>query len=76
MMMNENSVVDAIRDLGRIMIALSDRIESKADAIRRLDAMSIPPSRIASFLSIKLNDVTSVIHRERKRSNSQKKGRG
>jgi hypothetical protein len=65
--MNDVTTTDAIYDLARVIVATSGKFESKSEAIRRLNEFAIPPSRIAAILAMKLNDVTSVIARERKR---------
>lgn len=65
--MSETTTVDAIYDLARVMVAVSGNFESKSEAVRRLNEFSIPPVRIASILAMKLNDVTSVLARERKK---------
>lgn len=59
-------VVDAINDLTRVTIALSGKLETKADAIRKLYELSIPPARIATILAIQPKDVHSVITRAKK----------
>lgn len=61
-------VVEAINDLTRVTIALSGSFSSKSDAIRRLAELSIPPSRIATILAVKINDVTSVLSKAKKTS--------
>jgi uncharacterized protein (DUF2336 family) len=60
-------IVDAINDLTRVTIALSDRFQSKSEAIRTLNELSIPPSRIASILAMQPKDVTSILIREKKK---------
>lgn len=65
--MNEVSTTEAIYDLARVIVAVSGKFESKADAVRRLDEFAIPPSRIASILAIKVNDVTSTLAKAKKR---------
>lgn len=66
--MRENDrVTEAIHDLTRVVIALSGKVGSISDAVRKLDEMNIPPSRIASILGIPLKDVTSRTARDRKR---------
>lgn len=61
----ENSLLTAVSDLTRVMLALHGNGESRSEMIRRLDSVSIKPARIASLLSIKLNDVTSALHKMR-----------
>ena len=62
-----NEVIDAIRDLTRVTLALSDSFGSKAETIRKLNELSIPPSRIAAILSMNLKDVTSSLAKAKKR---------
>jgi hypothetical protein len=73
--MNDKAVVEAIQDLSRITIALSDKVGSKSDAVRKLDSLAIPASRIAAIMAMKLNDVTSLISKERRRQTGKSKGR-
>ena len=65
--MANQDIVDAINDLTRVTIALSDRFQSKSEAIRTLNELSIPPSRIASILAMQPKDVTSILIREKKK---------
>jgi DNA-directed RNA polymerase subunit F len=64
--MSERDIVDAINDLSRIILAVNG-IVSKSDAIRRLNSLSIPPSRIADILSMDQKDVTSVLSKDKKK---------
>lgn len=66
----QNEVVVAIRDLTRVIIATSERFESKADAIRQLEKMGIAPARIGRILDIPTKHVTSVISRAKKKDNN------
>jgi len=66
-MKEPNDIVDAIQDLTRVTLALSDSFGSKAETIRRLNDLSIPPSRIAAILHMNLNDVTSTLSKAKKR---------
>ena len=43
------AVVDAVHDLTRVLIATQGNFGSKADVIRRLADLSIPPTRIATI---------------------------
>lgn len=61
-------VVDAIHDLTRVMIATQGQFGSKADVVRRLADLSIPPVRIAAILAIPQNQVHSVLTKARKRT--------
>jgi len=65
--MNEVTTIDAIYDLARVCVAIGGKFESKAEAVRRLDEFSIPPSRIATILAMKLNDVTSILAKAKKK---------
>jgi DNA-directed RNA polymerase specialized sigma24 family protein len=67
-------VVDAILDLTRITLATSERFESRADAIRQLSEMSVPPARLAAIFNIPTKDVTSVLSRARKKAKEQTNG--
>ena len=65
------AVVDAIHDLTRVLIATQGQFDSKADTVRRLADLSIPPSRIAAILAIPQNQVHSVLTKARKRTKSE-----
>jgi hypothetical protein len=58
--------VAAINDLIRVVIALSGKFGSKSDAIRKLNDLGIPPTRIAAILTMEPKDVTSVISKAKK----------
>ena len=45
-----NEVVDAIHDLTRVIIALNGNFASQAEAVRKLNDLSIPSGRIAAKL--------------------------
>jgi hypothetical protein len=64
------AVVDAIHDLTRVLIATQGQFGSKADVVRRLADLSIPPSRIAAILAIPQNQVHSVLTKARKKTKS------
>ena len=66
--MTEQTVIDALNDLARIVIACDDRIETKADAITRLHMAAVKPSRIAHLLSLPTKDVTSKINKLNKKA--------
>jgi hypothetical protein len=66
-MESDDRVVEAIHDLTRVVMALSGKIESTSDAVRKLTELSIPPSRIAAILAIPLKDVTTRTARDRKK---------
>lgn len=63
-------VVDAIHDLTRVIIATQGQFGSKADVVRRLADLSIPPVRIAAILAMPQNQVHSVLTKARKRTQS------
>jgi hypothetical protein len=63
---------DAILDLTRVSLAVSGKFATKAEAIRKLAELSIPPSRIAAILAMPLPHVTSALSKARK--NEKKKG--
>lgn len=65
-----DQVVEAINDLTRVIVAIHGDYKSKSDAVRALDALSIPPARIAAILAMKPNDVSSVL------AKAKKKGKG
>ena len=71
--MSEQAIVDAINDLTRVTIALSGKMTTKSEAIRKLNELSIPPGRIAAILAMKSPDVASVLAKEKKK---QAKGSG
>jgi hypothetical protein len=66
--MNDVSLTEAVYDLARVVIATNGKFESKSEAVRKLNEFSIPPSRIATILAMKLNNVTSILAQDRKRS--------
>ena len=71
--MSEQQVLaQAITDLARVFIACNDRITSKAEAVRRLNLAAVPPSRIASLLSMPTKDVTSQLSKEKKATGGRK----
>ena len=66
---------EAMTDLARVVIAFSG-ITSKADAIRRMHLVSMPPARIAGLLSMPVNHVTSAINKLNKKSGENGRGKG
>ncbi len=68
---NNDDLVEAIRDLARLQLALNTEFASKSEIIRKLHDLSIPPSRIASFLGMKSKDVASALNK----ANKAKKGK-
>jgi hypothetical protein len=61
-----DEVVEALRDLTRVLLAMNGDFTSKSETVRKLYELSIPPARIASLLSMQLKDVTSVIYKMKK----------
>jgi hypothetical protein len=72
---NENIVVDAINDLTRVTLALYGNGASKSEMIRRLNSMSMSPSRIAALLSMAPKDVTSLVSKLRKGNKGVRKAK-
>jgi hypothetical protein len=70
--MNDESVVEAINDLARIMIAFQGIGSSKSESVRRLHAAGVKQAKIASLLLMATKDVTSLVSKLRK---SDKGGR-
>jgi hypothetical protein len=62
------AVVDAVNDLTRVVIAIQGNFGSKADVVRRLADLSIPPVRIAAILAMPQNQVHSVLTKARKKT--------
>jgi hypothetical protein len=62
------AVVDAVHDLTRVVIATQGNFGSKADVVRRLADLSIPPARIAAILAMPQNQVHSVLTKARKKT--------
>lgn len=62
------AVVDAVNDLTRVVIATQGNFESKADIVRKLSDLSIPPPRIAAILAMPQKDVSSVLAKARKKA--------
>jgi len=63
--MSDESVVEAINDLTRVIIAFNTH-GSKSDAVRRLHMAGIKQARIASLLSMATKDVTSLVSKLRR----------
>lgn len=62
------AVIDAVQDLTRVVISTQGNFGSKADVVRRLADLSIPPARIAVILAMSQNHVTSVLAKARKKN--------
>jgi hypothetical protein len=71
-MESDDQVVEAIHDLTRVVMALSGKVESTSDAVRKMSNLGIPPSRIAAILAIPLKDVTTRTARDRKKERKTK----
>src|SRR5690349_20375967 len=56
-----------ISDLTRVMIALNGKYATKAEAVRALNALSIPVPRIAAILAMDPKHVYTALSREKKR---------
>ena len=66
--MNDDTrtIVDAINDLTRVTLALHGEFGSRSEAVRRLNELAIPSSRIAAILAMPANDVRSAIAKAKK----------
>lgn len=64
-------VVEAIHDLTRVIISVNGGYKTKSEAVRALDALAIPPGRIASIMAMRVNDVSSVIAKAKKSGKSK-----
>lgn len=64
------AVVDAVNDLTRVVIAIQGNFGSKADVVRRLADLSIPPVRIAAILAMPQNQAHSVLTKARQKTNN------
>ena len=72
-MSNESgSLVEAVNDLARVVIACNDKISTKSDAVRRLHLVAVKPARIAGLLGLPTKDVTSLINKMKKASGKRK----
>jgi len=71
-------IVDAINDLTRVTIALNGKFPTKADAVRGLYDLAIPPTRIAAILAMESKAVHTVISRmkQARKADSKKTGAG
>ena len=70
-----DELIETIRDLTRVFLASNPELTSKSEIIRKLDSVSIPPSRISLLLSMKVKDVTSVLSKAKK-TNKKRSGSG
>ncbi len=60
-------IVDAINDLTRVTVAINGGFSSQAEAVRKLNQLSIPSGRIAAILAMKQSDVASIISKDKKK---------
>ena len=67
-------VVDVIRDLTRVTLAVSGQFESQADAIRRLSELGIAPTRLGALLGVPTKSIHAELSKAKKR-NKKKPGR-
>lgn len=65
---NNDELLEAVRDLTRVLLVLSGKFANKSETIRELNSLSIPASRIALLLGMPLKDVTSILSRAKKSS--------
>ncbi|HEX8144766.1 MAG TPA: hypothetical protein VF553_19510 [Pyrinomonadaceae bacterium] len=63
---NKEELIEAVRDLTRVVLALNGKFTSKSEMIRELNSLSIPPGRIASLLGMKPKDVTSTLSKAKR----------
>jgi hypothetical protein len=68
---DNDDLIEAVRDLTRIMLALNGEFTSKSEIIRKLNDLSIPPARIAALLGMQTKDVTSALLKAKKASKVQ-----
>ncbi len=66
-----NELVEAILDLTRVTIALNGSFGTKAEAMRRLLELSIPPARVAVILAVPPGDVFSLIAKDKKKKQTK-----
>lgn len=64
----DSEIVEAIRDLSRITLAVSGQFKTKSDAIRRLNELGIPGPRIAGILGMSSGDVASALSKANTRA--------
>lgn len=67
-MTNNADVVQAIRELTRVMILLNGDFDSQADAVRQLADLGISSSKIAEILDMQTKNVSSILNRARKQA--------
>lgn len=65
---SQDDLIEAIRDLTRVLLIQNGELTSKSETIRKLHSLSIPPSRIALLLGMKAKDVTSALSKAKRAS--------
>ena len=71
-----DSVVEAIRDLTRVTLAVHGDFPTRSHAIRSLNDMGIPGPRIALIMNMKSGDVASVIAKGQKKEKKEADAEG
>ena len=72
--MSDNSeLLEAVRDLTRVMLALHGKFATTTEAVNKLLSLSIPQNRVADLLGLPGNYVRAVAAKTRKRTGSGKK---
>ena len=61
-------LADAVCDLTRVILALQGNFPSRADAVRKLLTLSIPPVRVAKLLGVDVTAVTAIVAKDKKRN--------
>jgi DNA-directed RNA polymerase specialized sigma24 family protein len=67
------AVIDAVQDQTRVMIALSGKFESRAEAVRILSEMGIAPTRLAALLGVPPKQIHSALAKAKARSATRKR---
>jgi hypothetical protein len=61
-------LIEVVRDLTRVMIALSGQFESRAESVRRLSELGIAPVRLAALLGIPPKHVHAELAKAKQRT--------
>ncbi len=69
--MADQDIVDAINDLTRVILATGGKYKNKSEAIRSLNDLSIPNTRIASIFAMQTKDVASVLAKQDKKKTNK-----
>lgn len=64
-------IVQAIRELTRVTIALHGEFDSQAAAVRELNGVGISKRSIAAILDMETKNVSSILNQARKRASRQ-----